>query len=85
MRKVLITMMAIAFSLSAWSTEVIEIEQVQVGELEKFNHAFLTFLCIDGYKYIRYEANKPLEGGSITQMFKVEGRNISLPIECSMD
>ena len=69
-------MMTIAFSLSAWSTEVIEIDSVG---MYKYN---LTFLCVDGYKYIRYEAQ---DGGSLTQMFKKEGRNISLPIECSMD
>ena len=81
MRKILITMMAIAFSLSAWSTQVTKIDTVEVGDPAQSSRALLHTLCIDGYKYIYYDA---FDSGSFTQMFERYGAT-SIPIECSMD
>ena len=73
MKKIIITMVAIAFSLSAWSFQIKVLEVITVEGLGTFE-----FYCIDGYQYV-----KAFRSGT-AQMFEKYG-DTSIPIECSMD
>ena len=86
MKKLIITMIAIAFSLSAFSgpfdkqepTDVTEMKILQFIEVWKGGNWII--YCLGGYKYV---GSYSMTG--VTQMFKTEEGNISLPIKCSME
>ena len=76
---ILLTLLALMTLCSAEELKVTTLETKQVNyENGRLGSTYFKILCINGYKWLQYEATY----GSISQMFENNNNNIAKAIPC---